>query len=185
MNYLKLQVTDTLKLPWIRASMQARGALVSLLMFCCSQENGGVIKDSLDYGNNDWRDLTRLSLDDVLAVLSAQLARWHGKDLVISMYDMPGQRALEVKRAQGEHGFKGGRKSTKKPIRDTHMANPHSTLSKERGRSGVASHGSTPPGQVGLDGPLTGGEAKPEANQTPVARPPMDLRALMDKRVAK
>lgn len=172
MSYLKLQVADTLKLPWLRASMHARGALITLLMYCCAQENDGVIENCEAWTDAEWRDLLRMTRADIEAVLAADLAWWneHG-GLVLEFYDSHGQRALQVKRAQGEHGSKGGRPKKKnpygKPIRETHMANPHTTPLSV----GEASpKGSTPPAPLGLVAP--GAEKKK----------PMDLRALMAER---
>lgn len=176
MSYLKLQVADSLKLPWLRASMQVRGTLVTLLMYCCAQENDGVIEDCLSYGDQDWNDLARVSLQDVRDLLSSGLAWWN-KDggLVLDMYDSKGQRALEVKRAQGEHGTKGGRPAKKphgKPIRETHMANPHTTP-HQCGED--SPKGSSSPSTLGFTAPVLEKQEKPK----------MDLRALMAAKEAR
>lgn len=179
MSYLKIQVSDTLKLTWLRASMHARGVLVTLLMYCCAQENDGVIENCEAWTDDEWRDLLRMTRADVEAVLATDLAWWneHG-DLVLGMYDSDGQRALETKRAQGDHGIKGGR-----PKKKTHMGNPYG-FSKEKPIRGNPCHnphttphqcgedspkGSTSPGTLGFVAPV------PDTGQ----KSQMDLRALM------
>lgn len=193
MSYLKLQVADALKLPWLRASMQARGALITLLLYCCTQENDGVIENCEAWTDAEWQDLLRITRVDVEAVLATDLAWWNEDGgLVLGMYDCEGQRALETRRAQGRHGVKGashgvkgGRPKKKvnphkgapirgiveKPPQNPHMQPPHTTPHQ---CGDVSPKGSPPPAPLGLvaQGP------EPKA----VQKKPMDLRALMVSR---
>ncbi len=167
MSYLKLQVADSLKLPWLRASLRARGIIVTLLLYCCAQENDGVIENCEAWTDEEWRDLLRLTRSDIEEALATNLVWWSDKGGLVSvLYDRAGQIALETKRSQAHHGGKGGRPKKNprgKPIRVTHMLNPHTIINGGEG----SPKGSASPDTLGCTAPVS--ETKKR----------MDLRALM------
>ncbi len=192
MNYHKLQLADTRRVPWKRASKHVRGVLVTLHTYCADVENGGRIHGASRLSDQDWKDLADVSREDVDALVTAGLAEWEGQGLIVHLYDVRGEEMLRIKCAQGHHGIEGGRK-TKNPkgtLRVRHRVSgennpkgsPHTNHSIRMGEGEVSSKDSPPPGRLGFDTPTTGGGAKTEAKQTPVAPPPMNLRALMDRR---
>ncbi len=91
------------------ASCRARGACVSLLDFCFREENRGRITGCIDWKTDAWRAAANISAADLRNVLESGLCVWEGKDLLVDGYDLHGQDKLEVKRAQGDAGFKGAR----------------------------------------------------------------------------
>ncbi len=116
MDYLKLQLIETRKLPWKRASKAVRGTVVTLLMYCADMETNGRIEAAREWSDDDWQDLCDVARADVDNAVQADLAHWQGDDLIVALYDQHGQSALETRRAQGSHGFKGGRPRKVPPV---------------------------------------------------------------------
>ncbi len=190
MEYAKLQLIDTRRPIWRGASMHARGAAVTILAYCADQENEGRIDGAKGWTPALWKDAVDLRPIDLSRVIDAGLCSWDGSDLVCHLYDIRGQRALEVKRQQAAHGAKGAeygrlggrpRKADDKPHEGVShkpqegvLNNPHT---KPPQSSPVQSIPPTPPSESADD-------MRAMVEQQPPP-PPRDLGTLSDAEIIR
>jgi hypothetical protein len=175
MEYAKLQLRDTRGPEWRLASMHARGAAVSVLAYCADRENGGRIDGAADWTADHWRDVVGVKPADVERAVDAHLCSWHEGALVCHLYDMRGERALEVKRAQAEHGRKGAEHGHK----GGRPRKPHQGVSENGHRGFTETPIHNPPrpdhpDQTTPPTPPTSAEAARVDLFSPPAQPPED-----------
>ena len=85
-----------------------RATWLSLLGYCCEQENGGEIANSATWKDRRWQQTCGVSLDEVKT--ESELWSWSFETLVLFAY--PTDKEDEV-RAKREGGRKGGKASAK------------------------------------------------------------------------
>ena len=85
-----------------------RATWLSLLGYCCEQENGGKIADSANWKDRQWQQTCGVSLDEVK--FDSKLWSWDGETLVLFAYPIDKQHEVQAKR---EGGRKGGKASAK------------------------------------------------------------------------
>jgi hypothetical protein len=115
MIYLNLK-TSTLRAPeFIGSEPTARATWLSLICYCCEQENGGMIPECATWKDRQWQQTCGVTLSEVNEPTS--LWQWAGANLVVSFY--PSDKETEVK-AKREAGRKGGKLSGK-ARREAHL----------------------------------------------------------------
>ena len=85
-----------------------RATWLSLLGYCCEQENGGEIALSANWKDRRWQQTCGVSLEEIET--ESDLWEWAGETLVLFAY--PIDKEAEVK-AKREGGRKGGKASAK------------------------------------------------------------------------
>jgi hypothetical protein len=89
------------KLPTAEASPHELGTWLTLMMFCCQNENGGRIEGARTWTPKQWYTN---GLDPIDA--ESQLWTWDGNDLIVGYYPMKSERRAKASRS---NGCKGGR----------------------------------------------------------------------------
>ena len=104
MNWLNIH-TDILRSEaYLGADPIERATWLSLLGWCATQENGGLIEDAADWKDRKWQQVCGITKDEV--DLKSELYAFENKNLVVSYYPTESETAVLAKR---EAGKKGGR----------------------------------------------------------------------------
>lgn len=113
MEYINLPVRMFHCAEFIGAEPVDRATWISLLCWCCAQENGGVIVGCSDWGTRRWMQTCGVTAEEVRA--ESALFRWDGDNLIVFGYPQELQDALKARRdASAANGRLGGR-PRKKP----------------------------------------------------------------------
>ena len=104
MNWININITSLQSIEFISSDPIGRSTWLSLLGWCCQQENGGVIKNSKNWPDRMWQQLCGVTQEEVNN--DSQLYFWKGNDLHIFDYPLAQEAGVIAKR---EAGKKGGR----------------------------------------------------------------------------
>lgn len=96
MNWLNINVSTLDSESYLCATHCERSTWLNLLRYCIGQENEGTIKGAKAFGNRHWRQLVRVSLQDVQR--PSKLWDWDGDDLQVNFYPGPQEAAVKAKR---------------------------------------------------------------------------------------
>mgnify|MGYP003654146301 CR=1 FL=1 len=97
--------TETLRgKEFVGAEPIERATWLSLLGWCCAQENSGRIESCSDWTSRKWQQLCGITLEEVQ--IKSELYVFDGLDLVVHFYPMDNQESVAAKRKNGK---KGGR----------------------------------------------------------------------------
>jgi hypothetical protein len=117
MIYLNLK-TSTLRSPeFIGSEPTARATWLSLICYCCEQENGGIIPECLGWKDRQWQQTCGVTHAEVNE--SSDLWQWSGNALAVAFY--PKDKEVEVQ-AKREAGRRGGKRSGKARREASHEA---------------------------------------------------------------
>ncbi|QIF04312.1 hypothetical protein [Roseimicrobium sp. ORNL1] len=136
MLYLNLQTTTIRSPEYVSAEPVNRATWLSLLGYCCEQENGGVIVGGGEWKDRQWQHTCGVTLEEVSA--DCGLWSWRDGDLVVSFYPAKNEkkvrrnrrlaarggasRSPEKQAAARANGRGGGRPSTRSD--STEVQNP-------------------------------------------------------------
>ena len=110
MNWINIH-TDTLRTEdFLGSEPTERATWLSLLAWCCAQENGGVIIDCKDWKDRMWQQLCGVTKSEVET--KSFLFGFEGNNLVVNYY--PDDAETKVKTLR-ENGRKGGRPKKRVP----------------------------------------------------------------------
>jgi|TARA_R110001592_G_scaffold358277_1_gene662873 hypothetical protein len=104
MNWINLNIDVIRGEEYIDAEPVSRATWISLMAWCCSQENGGVIKDARSWGDRKWQQLCGVTLSEVETM--CLLYGFDGQNLVVNFYPLDQESKVQKNRASGK---KGGR----------------------------------------------------------------------------
>ena len=122
MNWLNIH-TDTLRSEeYLGAEPLERATWLSLLGWCATQENGGLIKDAVDWKDRKWQQVCGITKAEV--EVESELYAFIKSDLLVRYYPVESEAAVIAKRLAGK---KGGR--PRKPLE-----------TKEKKPCGLAKH---------------------------------------------
>jgi hypothetical protein len=97
--------TETLRgEEFVGAEPLERATWLSLLGWCCAQENSGRIESCSDWTTRKWQQLCGITLEEVQ--IKSALYTFDGSDLIVHFYPIEQQESVAAKR---ENGKKGGR----------------------------------------------------------------------------
>ena len=114
MIYLNLK-TSTMRSPeYIGSEPTARATWLSLLCYCCEQENGGVIPDCLGWKDRQWQQTCGVTLTEVQE--KSPLWQWLSDDLSVGFYPLDKQAEVQAKREAGRRGGKNSGQSRREAI---------------------------------------------------------------------
>ena len=104
MNWINLNIDVIRGEEYIDAEPVSRATWISLMAWCCSQENGGVIKDARAWGDRKWQQLCGVTLAEVETM--CLLYGFEEQNLVVNFYPLDQESKVQKNRASGK---KGGR----------------------------------------------------------------------------
>jgi len=104
MNWLNIH-TDTLRSEeYLGADPVERATWLSLLGWCATQENGGLIKDAREWKDRKWQQVCGITKSEVET--ASELYEFMNRDLLVRYYPGESEAAVIAKRLAGK---KGGR----------------------------------------------------------------------------
>ena len=104
--------TETLRgVEFLGAEPIERATWLSLLGWCCAQENGGTIESCKEWTSRKWQQICGITLEEVS--IRSDLYEFDGFDLIVHFYPLEQQQSIEAKRVNGK---KGGRPRKSQPI---------------------------------------------------------------------
>ena len=104
MNWLNIH-TDTLRSEeYLGADPVERATWLSLLGWCATQENGGLIKDAIEWKDRKWQQVCGITKAEV--EIESELYAFNKRDLLVRYYPGESEAAVIAKRLAGK---KGGR----------------------------------------------------------------------------
>jgi hypothetical protein len=113
MIYLNLK-TATLRSPeYIGSEPTARATWLSILCYCCEQENGGVIPACAGWKDRQWQQTCGVTFSEVRE--QSLLWEWHGDDLAVAFYPADKQAEIQAKREAGRRGGKRSGEARREP----------------------------------------------------------------------
>jgi hypothetical protein len=81
MNWINISTLTIGSEEFVGSDPTERATWLCLLGYCCAQENGGIIKDCLQWKDRKWQQLVRVTAKEVSGPCS--LWRWEGPDLIV------------------------------------------------------------------------------------------------------
>ena len=113
MNWLNIH-TDVLRsVEYLGAEPIERATWLSLLGWCATQENGGVISNATQWNDRKWQQICGITKKEVET--KSELYEFIGNDLFIHHYPLEAQTAVVAKREAGKKGGRPKKKTTNKP----------------------------------------------------------------------
>jgi len=113
MIYLNLK-TATLRSPeYIGSEPTARATWLSILCYCCEQENGGIIPACVGWKDRQWQQTCGVTFSEVRE--QSLLWEWHGDDLAVAFYPADKQAEIQAKREAGRRGGKRSGEARREP----------------------------------------------------------------------
>lgn len=106
MEWFQIFSSDLGSPDFVLSKESVRGTWISLLAYCCAQENGGRIVGAREWPAAAWPQLCRVQAKSVAA--DSLLWQWDGADLVVRYYPA---KSAERCAANRENGRKGGLRS--------------------------------------------------------------------------
>lgn len=106
MEWFQIFTADLGSPDFVLSKESARGTWISLLAYCCAQENGGRIVGAKHWPKEAWPQLCRVQAKNVAA--DSLLWQWDGDDLVVKYYPA---KSAEKCAANRENGRLGGMRS--------------------------------------------------------------------------
>ena len=143
MNWINIH-TETLRgEEFIGAEPIERATWISLLGWCCAQENYGTIEDCKSWGSRKWQQLCGVTKEE--AGMESALYRFVGNDLVVNFYPAEQHAAVNAKRENGKKGGRPPKVKTSEPLKDkedkphgypngNHVGNLEITLKERKGK---------------------------------------------------
>lgn len=111
MNWLYIHTSKRTAPEFVGSEPIQRATWICLLLYCCEQENGGLIRDCAGWGDRRWMQTCAVTKAEVGA--SSDL--WRREDSSIRVWGYPVQKEAEMK-AKREGGRRGGRATTQAKI---------------------------------------------------------------------
>jgi len=187
MIYLNLEITLLQSPQYVGAEPVERATWLSLLAWCCGQENGGRIVGAAGWKDRQWQQTCGVTLAEVNT--KSALYWWDGPDLVVWAYPCEKEAHVRAKRAAGgvggsvtsdakreaarENGARGGRPKTHSETQtqaETQAENP-TTQAQTQGKGKEWN---------GMEGGETRGGAKPAPAPVLILREGGNLDTLVD-----
>lgn len=139
MNWINIH-TDTLRSEdYLGADPIERATWLNLMGWCCSQENGGIIKNAAKWNDRKWQQLCGITKDEATLVSELYHIDEAG-NMHVSLYPIDKEQEVASKRETARaNGKKGGRPKLKTQSKPTlvNSANPEQTnVIKRKGREG-------------------------------------------------
>lgn len=134
MKYLNIHLPDLHSAKYIGSDPKERAAWLSVLGYCCEQENGGRIRGCRAWKDRQWQQTCGVTLKEVES--ASKLLVWDGQDLTVVFYPIDSERVVQAKRLGGARGGQASgqarAKDTPQDDASTPSSTPSSTLRTER-----------------------------------------------------
>jgi hypothetical protein len=102
MNWVNLNIATLRSPEFIGSEPVARATWLSILAYCCSQENGGRIVNCSEWKDRQWQQICGVTHQEVHS--SAPLLVWESGDLIVWSYPLDKEEEIRVKREAGRRG---------------------------------------------------------------------------------
>lgn len=89
---------------YVGAEPVERATWLSLMGYCCEQENGGRVRDCKGWKDRRWQQTAGVTAEEV--AMESELWEWDGSDLVLLAYPAAKEREIQAKRRGGKAGGK-------------------------------------------------------------------------------
>jgi hypothetical protein len=116
MNWLNIHTDDLRDPAFLEAENAERGAWISLLGWCVSQENSGVIEGCKGWSERRWQQLCGVSKEELNK--GGGLFAFEGDDLVVSFYPVAQQATVIAQRKGGHKGGRPKKPDARKPLKN-------------------------------------------------------------------
>ncbi len=110
MNWININIETVRGIEYISCEPLERATWLSLLAWCCGQENGGIITGALSWNDRKWQQLCGVTKKEAEA--NCDLFSFEGEDLAVKFYPLESEQKVVRLR---ENGKKGGRPPKKEP----------------------------------------------------------------------
>jgi hypothetical protein len=127
MKYLNIYLPDLHSAPYIGSEPRERAAWLSVLGYCCEQENGGRIVGCRAWKDRQWQQTCGVTLKEVES--ASNLLVWDGQDLTVVFYPIDSERVVQAKRLGGSRGGQASGQARAKDTPLTGSSTPSSTPS--------------------------------------------------------
>jgi hypothetical protein len=129
MKYLNIHLPDLHSAKYIGSDPKERASWLSVLGYCCEQENGGRIVGCRAWKDRQWQQTCGVMLKEVES--ASKLLVWDGQDLTVVFYPIDSERVVQAKRLGGSRGGQlSGQARAKHTSTDT-QSTPSTTPSTE------------------------------------------------------
>lgn len=102
MEYVNIKLETVGDIRFVGARPVVRATWLSLLIYCCKQENSGRIAGCRSWGDGTWAQIAGLKKSEVHA--PAGLWEWQGDDLLVWGYPLHNEQVCRTRRAVGRTG---------------------------------------------------------------------------------
>ena len=102
MEYVNIKLETVGDIRFVGARPVMRATWLSLLIYCCKQENSGRIVNCRQWGDGTWAQIAGLKKAEVHA--PAGLWEWQGDDLIVWGYPIHNEQVCRTRRAVGRTG---------------------------------------------------------------------------------
>jgi hypothetical protein len=102
MEWINLHQSTLSSAEFLRSVPSERGTWLSLLGYCCQQENGGFIAECAEWKDRTWQQIAGVTLREVRA--KCRLWTWENGGVRVFAYPVEKERELKVERAAGRLG---------------------------------------------------------------------------------
>lgn len=154
MNWLNLEIRTLRSPAYIGSDPTERATWISILAFCCEQENGGRVVGAKAWKDRKWQQMCAVTRREVMR--ATNLLQWDGDDLIVTGYPLDKEAEVQAMRAIGstktdkkalaarENGALGGRPKTQRETqREETQDNPTETHRKEGEGKGKEGEGNS------------------------------------------
>lgn len=102
MNWVNLNIATLRSPEFIGSEPVSRATWLSILAYCCSQENGGRIAKCSEWKDRQWQQICGVTHQEVHS--AEPLLVWDGDDLLVWSYPLDKEAEIRVKREAGRRG---------------------------------------------------------------------------------
>jgi hypothetical protein len=111
MNWLNIPIEVLRSEAYIDADPTQRATWLSLMGYCCHQENSGQITACRDWKDRKWQQLASVTREEVLT--SSSLWSWEADTLTVAFYPLDKQKEVQAKRRSGSRGGRISKRKSK------------------------------------------------------------------------
>jgi len=102
MNWLNIRLVNLRSAEYIGSDPVGRATWLSVIAYCCEQENGGRIVGARSWKDRQWQQTCGVTLEEVDG--TSLLLKWDGNDLVVWSYPADKEYEIQSKREAGSRG---------------------------------------------------------------------------------
>jgi hypothetical protein len=130
MNWFNLYTPFVRSPMFIGSEPIIRSTWLSLICYCCEQENGGLILNCEKWKDRQWQQTCGVTLEETR--MESALWKWHNGSITVEAYPFKKQAEVVAKRLAGKKGGKASGFTRKKAANEAQLrSSASSTASKQ------------------------------------------------------